>query len=105
MGSSEESVDIDHQRRIKNPVTGNRVALSDLPETGYKYRYLKLLREHRKLKGRIQNAVELEGKLNFDKDKWELQQDENAYFLIQKEWDSGQETMELLTYWKEGGGL
>lgn len=83
--------------RIKNPRTGKREDLEQLSRNGYKYHYLKLLELHRKLKSRIQNAVELDGIINFDKDKWELEEAHGAYRLKKKDPDEDS-VMELLAF-------
>lgn len=87
----------ERSRRVKNPITGKREKLDELSRNGYKYHYLKLLKKHRRLSGRIQNAVELDGGLNFDKDKWELREREGAYRIEKKDPDSDR-VMELLAF-------
>jgi len=88
----------DQRRMVRNPKTGKREDVNSLPTTGYKRAYLELLAEFEEWKGRLQNAVELEGTLNFEKDKWDLGETESAYRLCQTEREDKQ-VMELVA-WK-----
>jgi len=96
-GRYTDDTDRERRRMMKNPKTGKRVDINSLPETGYKRAYLELLAEFEEYKGRIQNAVELNGTLNFDKDKWELKEAKGSYRLHQTERDE-EGLMELVAF-------
>ena len=100
---SEDDNEREQRRMVRNPKTGKREDVNSLPTTGYKRAYLELLAEFEEWKGRLQNAVELEGTLNFEKDKWDLEETESAYRLYQTEREDKQ-VMELVA-WKHASHL
>jgi len=100
---SEDDNEREQRRMVRNPKTGKREDINSLPTTGYKRAYLELLAEFEEWKGRLQNAVELEGTLNFERDKWDLEKTENAYRLHQTE-RKDEQVIELIA-WKHASHL